>query len=207
MNFRRCYRIALGWIIITVFVVANAAQGAAGVKKTPFGKSKEGQSVDLYTLTNGNGMEAAITNYGGTVVSLKTPDRKGKIADVVLGFEDLAGYLGNEPYFGALVGRYGNRIAKARFMLDGHEYRLAQNDHANSLHGGLQGFDEKRRSHPERGETIAQKAEAVLLPINCSQHDGLGNWGQLRVVEIATDTEFSIDGYAHLGRFTQFNGP
>ena len=73
--------------------------------------------------------------------------------------------------------------------------------------GGLQGFDEKRRSHPERGEAIEQKAEAVLLPINCSQHDGLGDWGQLRVVEIATDTEFSIDGNAHLGGFTQFHGP
>ncbi len=116
---------------------------AAGVKKSAFGKTKAGEPVDLYVLTNANGMEVAITNYGGRVVSLKVPDRTGKFADVVLGFDNFDGYLGNDPYFGALVGRYANRIANGRFTLDGHEYHLAQNDGKNSLHGGLKGFDKR----------------------------------------------------------------
>jgi aldose 1-epimerase len=120
-----------------------AAFGPPGVKMTPFGKTKDGQSVDLFTLTNVHGIEVAIASYGGTLVSLKTPDRHGKFADIVLGFDTLEGYLGVEPYFGAIVGRYGNRIAKGRFTLDGHEYRLAQNNDANALHGGLKGFDKR----------------------------------------------------------------
>ncbi|HSM77854.1 MAG TPA: aldose epimerase family protein [Bryobacteraceae bacterium] len=109
----------------------------------PFGQTAEGEKVDLYTLTNPNGMEAAISTYGGIVVSLKTPDRSGKLGDVVLGFDDLKGYLGASPYFGALVGRYGNRIAKGKFSLDGVEYTLAKNNGENSLHGGLRGFDKR----------------------------------------------------------------
>ena len=95
----------------------------------------------MYTLTNSSGMEAAISNYGGTIVALKTPDRKGTLANVVLGFDNLAGYLGKEPYFGALIGRYGNRISQGKFTLDGREYTLAQNDNGNHLHGGTRGFD------------------------------------------------------------------
>jgi len=111
------------------------------VKKSAFGKTAEGQAVDLYALTNRNGIEVRITNYGGRVVSILVPDRQGKMGDVVLGFDNLDGYLGNNPYFGALVGRYANRIAQARFVLDGIEYRLAKNDGPNSLHGGVKGFD------------------------------------------------------------------
>ena len=134
--------IGLGLISLAVSRAAEQTQGA-GLKKTAFGKTKDGQAIDLYTLTNANGMEVAITNYGGIVVSVKTPDRDGKFADVALGFDDLAGYLRNEPYFGALIGRYGNRIAKGRFTLDGHEYRLAKNNGENALHGGLVGFDKR----------------------------------------------------------------
>ena len=97
--------------------------------------------MDLYTLTNRNGIEVRITNYGGRVISLLAPDRHGKMADVVLGFDNLDDYLGNNPFFGALVGRYANRIAKAKFTLDGVEHKLAQNNGPNSLHGGLKGFD------------------------------------------------------------------
>ena len=124
-------------------VPASGAPGRAanrGIKKNAFGKTAEGQ-VDLYTLTNRNGIEVRITNYGGRVVSLLAPDRHGKMADVVLGFDSLDDYLGSNPFFGALVGRYANRIAKARFTLDGVEYKLAQNNGPNSLHGGLKGFD------------------------------------------------------------------
>jgi aldose 1-epimerase len=99
-------------------------------------------SVFQYTLTNKNGMVVKILNYGGTVTDIITPDKNGKMGDVVLGYDSLAGYLqtGN-PYFGCLVGRYGNRIANAKFSLDGKEYTLAANNGPNTLHGGLKGFD------------------------------------------------------------------
>jgi aldose 1-epimerase len=114
---------------------------SSSIAKAPFGKTADGAAVDLYTLKNAAGMEVAITTYGGRIVSLKAPGRDGKFAGVVLGFDNLEGYLGEHPYFGALVGRYGNRIAKGRFKLDGKEYKLATNNGANSLHGGLKGFD------------------------------------------------------------------
>lgn len=111
------------------------------IRKQPFGQTRNGEPVELYTLTNSNGVETSITNYGGRVVTLKVPDRAGKFADVVLGFDSLDPYLGNSPYFGALIGRYGNRIGKARFTLDGKEYKLAANNGPNALHGGVVGFD------------------------------------------------------------------
>src|SRR6185436_17160675 len=101
-------------------------------------------SVFQYTLTNKNGMVVKILNYGGTVTDIITPDKNGKMGDVVLGYESLDGYLqtGN-PYFGCLVGRYANRIANAKFTLDGKEYTLAANNGLNTLHGGLKGFDKR----------------------------------------------------------------
>jgi len=113
------------------------------VTKQPFGKTPEGAPVDLYTLTNSKGVRVSITNYGGIIVSLFTPDRNGQAGDIVLGFERLEDYLKGHPYFGAIVGRYGNRIAKGRFTLDGVTYKLAQNNGENHLHGGLKGFDKK----------------------------------------------------------------
>ena len=117
--------------------VVNAQQ----ITKASFGKTADGESVDIYTLKNRNGMEAKITNYGGIVVSLTAPDRDKKYADVVLGFNDLDSYLKGHPYFGAIIGRYGNRIAKGRFTLNGVEYKLAVNNGENHLHGGIKGFD------------------------------------------------------------------
>lgn len=106
-----------------------------------FGKTPDGVEVRLYTLQNAHGMRATITNYGGIVTSLVVPDRTGQPGDVVLGFDSLEGYLRGSPYFGAIVGRYANRIAGARFTLDGKAYRLAANDDRNALHGGVRGFD------------------------------------------------------------------
>jgi aldose 1-epimerase len=97
--------------------------------------------VDVYTLTNKQGVEARVTNYGGIILSLRVPDRHGRFDDVVLGYDSLAGYLAESPYFGALIGRYGNRIARGRFTLDGQPYTLAANNGVNHLHGGLKGFD------------------------------------------------------------------
>jgi aldose 1-epimerase len=109
--------------------------------KEVFGKLKNGQQADLYTLTNANGMVVKITNYGGIITHWLAPDKDGTMADVVLGFDSLDSYVANNPFFGALVGRYGNRIAKGTFTLDGQTYPLVTNNGPNHLHGGTKGFD------------------------------------------------------------------
>jgi aldose 1-epimerase len=106
-----------------------------------FGTLPDGRSVEAFTLVNAHGLELRAITYGGIIVSLKTPDRDGRMADIVLGFDTLAGYLTNAPYFGAIVGRYANRIARGRFTLDGTTYQLATNNGPNHLHGGVRGFD------------------------------------------------------------------
>jgi aldose 1-epimerase len=111
------------------------------IKKQAFGTTRDGKPVDLYTLTNPHGLEVRAMTYGGIIVSLRAPDQQGQLDDVVLGYEKLDDYLKSSPYFGAIIGRYGNRIAKGRFTLDGKAYTLATNDGPNSLHGGLKGFD------------------------------------------------------------------
>jgi aldose 1-epimerase len=111
------------------------------VKKEAFGTTADGKTVELYTLTNTHGIEVRVMTYGGIIVSVQTPDKSGRLADITLGFDTLAPYLAKHPYFGALVGRYANRIGNAKFTLDGKEYPLAKNDGPNALHGGLKGFD------------------------------------------------------------------
>ncbi len=113
------------------------------IVKESFGKTPDGQAVDVYTLKNSKGAEARIMTYGGVVLSLKMPDKNGQFGDVVLGCDKLEDYTKTPPppYFGALIGRYGNRIGKATFTLDGQTFHLAGNDHGNTLHGGLKGFD------------------------------------------------------------------
>ncbi len=111
------------------------------VRKDPFGRLPDGAAVDICTLTNRSGIRARIMTYGAILVSLELPDRDGAFADVNLGFDTLEGYLGGHPYFGAVIGRYGNRIAKARFAIDGVVYALAPNNNGNCLHGGVRGFD------------------------------------------------------------------
>ena len=111
------------------------------ITKADFGKTSEGQAVEIYTLQNSRGAEARIMTYGGIVQSLSVPDKHGKFADVVLGYDNLQGYIDKTPYFGALVGRYGNRIGGGKFTLAGKTYQLATNNGVNTLHGGLKGFD------------------------------------------------------------------
>jgi aldose 1-epimerase len=119
----------------------SAPASKAGFKKEAFGTTADGKAVDLYTLTNAKGTEVRAMTYGGIIVSLRVPDRDGKLGDVVLGRDTLAQYVEASPYFGAIIGRYGNRIGKARFTLDGKEYKLAANNGPNALHGGVRGFD------------------------------------------------------------------
>jgi len=134
----------LGVTIAAMLAVpAVAAQSSGhGVVKSSFG-SAEGHAVDIYTLTNAHGIEARVMTYGATLVSLKTPDRAGHVANIILGFDNIDPYLAGVPYFGATVGRYANRIAGGRFVLDGKTYQLPTNDGPNSLHGGVKGFDKR----------------------------------------------------------------
>jgi aldose 1-epimerase len=117
--------------------LAAAESQTPGVKKSVFGKTKDGREAHLYTLTNKSGMQVVISDFGGTVVSIKVPDRNGKIGDVVLGYDTLAGYQEGTASFGATVGRYANRIGGAKFSLDGKEYVLEKNNGENHLHGGF----------------------------------------------------------------------
>jgi len=118
----------------------KAVVKTAGFSRAPFGHV-DGKDVFLYRLINAHGVEVRVMSYGATIVSLRVPDRNAQSDDVVLGFDTLDGYLAPEPYFGAVVGRYGNRIAKGQFTLDGTTYRLATNNGPNHLHGGVKGFD------------------------------------------------------------------
>ncbi|HET7113656.1 MAG TPA: hypothetical protein VFI57_08435, partial [Pyrinomonadaceae bacterium] len=113
------------------------------INKKPFGTGSNGEEIDLYTLRNLRGVEVSITNYGGTITSIKAPDRNGVFADIVLGYETLEEYVKNPRYLGALIGRHANRIARGEFSLNGVEYQLAQNNGANHLHGGVNGFDKR----------------------------------------------------------------
>jgi len=132
----------LGMAALAVAEVAMSNPSATGsISRAPFGVTPQGVPVEIYTLRNPLGMEVRIATYGGTVVSLTAPDREGHFTDVVLGFDSLDGYVKASPYFGAIIGRYGNRIAHGRFSLEGHSYQLATNNGPNSLHGGKVGFD------------------------------------------------------------------
>jgi aldose 1-epimerase len=131
----------LSAVLIPLFMLAANEAAAAGVERQPWGKTKAGETVDLFTLTNAKGHKVSIMTLGGIVVSVKVPDKTGALGDVVLGFDSLDGYLGPHPFFGAIVGRYGNRIGGASFTLDGHTFTLAKNDGNNTLHGGKKGFD------------------------------------------------------------------
>jgi aldose 1-epimerase len=127
-------------ISLSIFSCQPDQQSGTTIVKNPFGTTKEGP-VNIFTLKNQNNMEVKILDFGGTIVSIKVPDKNGVMGDVVLGFEKMDDYANNGPFLGTLIGRYGNRIAKGKFTLDGVEYTLAVNNGPNHLHGGLKGFD------------------------------------------------------------------
>ena len=157
---------------------------APGGKKS-FG-TVDGKEVFLYTLRNAHGMEARITNYGGIIVSLIVPDKNGKPGDIVLGYDTLAGYLRTTPYFGAIVGRYANRIGKARFSLNGKEYALAANDGTNTLHGGLKAFDKVVWTVDE---TYAPAEPSLALTyVSKDGEEGFPGTLKVRVVYTVTDS-------------------
>jgi aldose 1-epimerase len=127
--------------ITALTLLSGCTMDGARVSRAPFGQLPDGRRVELFTLTNAHGLEVRVMTYGAIITAIRTPDRMGRHADIALGFDSLAGYLAGSPYFGAIVGRYANRIARGQFMLDGVTYHLARNNGPNSLHGGALGFD------------------------------------------------------------------
>lgn len=193
------------WLCLLVSAwIAGAADMKAAMTKSNFGKAPDGQAVEIYTLTNKGGMQAKITTYGGIVVSLTAPDRAGKMADVVLGHDNIDGYVKNSgPYFGALIGRYGNRIGKGEFKLDAKAYHVPKNNGENTLHGGNSGFDKKVWKAKD-----VSKGEQALELTYVSKDGEEGYPGTLTAVVVYTLTdqnELKIDYSATTDKHTVVN--
>ena len=131
----------LGWLVVCYSIWSCSPKPQVSISSEAFGTLSDGVAVELFTLTNAHGVQAKIINYGGIITHLFVPDKDGNLGDVVLGYNELEKYEKNNPFFGAIVGRYGNRIANARFTLNGETYTLAKNNGPNHLHGGVKGFD------------------------------------------------------------------
>ena len=184
------------------YTMTNIYKGT--ITKADFGSAPDGTPVEIYTLRNTHGMEAKIMTYGGIVTSLKTPDRNGNYADVVLGYDNLDSYLKSSPYFGALIGRYGNRIAFGKFSLDGNTYTMATNNGANTLHGGLKGFDKvvwTAKSMPtDHGPAL------ILTYISKGGEEGFpGNLAVTAIYTVTEDNELRLQFTAHTDQKTVCN--
>lgn len=205
----------LAILIITSMLLSNCSQkqnqenqtmdstAVKAIEKAPFGKLPDGSIADVYTLANANGMEVKITNYGGTVLSLTAPDKNGTFANVTLACDSLSGYLKGVPYFGALIGRYGNRIAKGKFSLDGKTYTLPINNTPNSLHGGNKGFDKVLWT-----ATPIDGAEPALKLSYTAADGEEGYPGKLDVTVVYTllnDNSLKIDYQASTDKATVIN--
>lgn len=147
---KKFYQIVLLLVVITVVACTNNKQETntelatlSGIKRSDFQSSLNGDSIDLFVLSNANGVEVSITNYGGRIVSVVVPDRDGNMKDVVLGYDNIDDYRATDNNFGATIGRYGNRIAHGKITVEGVEYQLPQNNFGHTLHGGPEGFDKK----------------------------------------------------------------
>jgi aldose 1-epimerase len=174
------------------------------IEKQPFGMTANGEPVELYTLTNVNGLEARIMTYGGTVVSLKTRDRNGNLGDIVLGYETLEGYLKNSPYFGSIIGRYGNRIGKGSFSLNRKQYALPKNNGLNTLHGGIKGFDKVVWNAKE--VTLQDGVGLSLTYLSKDGEEGFpGNLSVTVVYTLTNRNELKIDYSATTDKTTVVN--
>lgn len=177
---------AISGAILMTLAASGATAKPGSTKKSPFGKTPDGEAVDVYTLTNKNGAEVEITNYGGSVVSVKVPDRDGKLGDVVLGFDSVDGYVNNTSYLGALIGRYGNRIGHGQFKLDGKTYTLAKNNGENTLHGGTKGFNKAVWTAKEIPAKDGQALELTYL--SKDGEEGFPGNLDVRVIYTLTDS-------------------
>jgi aldose 1-epimerase len=204
ISLRSVVALGFGLIFLTACGHHKETGAVTPLKKQPFGKTADGQEIDLYTLANKNGVEAAIMDYGGTVVSIKTPDRNGKLDDIALGFDSVDGYLKDPPFFGALVGRYGNRIAKGRFKLNGVEYKLAVNNGENHLHGGLKGFDKVLWKARDVSEGQTPRLELTYLSKD-GEEGYPGNLSVTVVYSLSDTNELRIDYAATTDKDTVVN--
>ena len=165
---------------VALLILANAFNVKGAERKiqfAEFGKTMNGDTVYRYVLTNSKGVEAVVISYGAALVSLKAPDRNGKSADIVLGYDSLGGYEQDKYFFGATIGRYGNRIASGQFTLDGTVFHLPKNDGPNSLHGGSRGFNKRIWTGVDRS-----RADAQVLELTYTSQDGEeGYAGTLKV--------------------------
>ena len=174
------------------------------IVKELFGNTPDGTHVDLYTLTNDNEVITTITNYGGIVVSIIVPDREGEMGDVVLGYDTLTKYIENNPYFGCIIGRYGNRIAKGKFTLNGVDYVLAKNMGENHLHGGIKGFD--KVVWGAEGFECDEGAGLKLMYLSMDGEEGYpGNLSVKVVYTLTNNNELRIDYSATTDRTTVIN--
>jgi aldose 1-epimerase len=207
---RGVWLILVGSLVFPALMAPSVETGSGpqparrGVTRAPFGTLRNNTPVEIYTLTNASGTEMRVTNYGGIITSLKVSDRSGSFGDVVLGFDTLEGYLKDPPYFGALIGRYGNRIAKGQFTLDGRIYKLAVNNGPNHLHGGIRGFDKVLwNAMPTDG------SDGVSVTLTRTSPDGEEGYpGNLQVTVryMLTDkNELMIDYRATTDRSTPIN--
>lgn len=191
--------------------LADAAKtdAAAKVVKTsyseaPFGKLPTGEATTLYTLTNANGVVVKVTNFGGVITSINVPDKNGKMGDVVLGFDNVDGYLKNKSFFGAVIGRYGNRIGKGQFELDGKKYQLTLNDGVNHLHGGTVGFDKILwDAKPFKTDTTVGVTLTHLSPDGDQGYPG--NLNVTVVYELNNSNEFVMKYKATTDKATPIN--
>jgi aldose 1-epimerase len=180
---------------------ARQVSSKAGVTRSSFG-TVSGQNVELFTLRNAHGIEVKATNYGAIITSIVTPDRTGRPGDIVLGFDALDAYLKDPPYFGAVVGRYGNRIAKGRFTLDGRTYRLATNNGPNHLHGGLKGFDKV----VWKAEPVSEGTGVVFSRRSPDGEEGYpGNLDVRITYTLTDDNQLVIDYHATTDKATPVN--
>ena len=193
------------WLAGSVsFAQAPSAAGKHAIKEEDFGKTADGNPVHVYTLTNSQGLEARLMNFGGILLSLRVPDKNGKLDDVVLGFASLEPYFTNDPHFGSIIGRYGNRIANGRFSLDGVQYTLPKNNGPNTLHGGVKGFDKVLwQAEPSENKS------GVALVLRYTSKDGEEGFpGNLKtkVTYTFTDSdELAIDYEATTDKATPVN--
>ena len=205
------YSLLMALMALALSAQTPSKKGSSSVNHQPYGKMPDGTPVEIYTLSNAKGMRAEIITYGGAVVRLTAPDRTGKYADIVLGMDSLEGYIGQSSHFGALIGRYGNRIGHAAFTLGGKVYHLPKNDGENTLHGGPDGFDRRVWKAREAGGgleltyvsadgeegfpgTLTAKAIYTLTDQNELKIDYIATTDKPTVVNLTNHSYFNLAG-------------
>lgn len=202
MTFSRSLLVLVPLGILCHAVTTLSLPQPSPVTRAPFGTMPDGTAIEIFTLRNAAGIELKAINYGGIITSLRVPDRAGTLDDIVLGFDRLDGYLKEHPFFGAIIGRYGNRIAKGRFSLGGQTYTLATNNGPNHLHGGNKGFDKVAW----RAEPVAGRNALTFTRTSPDGEEGYPGTLTVEVTYTLTDkNELVVDYRATTDKLTVVN--